>query len=789
MTGPGESQRTGIADVRIVDLRLAIPVAVSWVTTIVLVGMPDAHITALVILWAASGAVVVLTFRFRLLSVVALTLVASALCATAVSLHAPARAPAVLVEAAESGERVDVVVESTGVITPRVRSWQATVRSADGSAMDVPVLVFGGAPDHRVDIGAALAATVRLEATDPGDDSAFILFPDDAAEVVDDPPWHLAWAGDLRRGFMEASSGLPGQGGDLLAGLAIGDTSAVDPELDAAMKASSLTHLTAVSGANCAIVIGVVLLVGAAAGLPRALRVALALAVLVGFVILVTPEPSVLRAATMAAIVLVLLAAGRPVRGLPVLSLAVFALLLVDPWLSRTYGFALSVLATAGLLLLASPLAERLAEWMPRPIAFGLAIPIAAQLACQPVIVLLDPTLPTYGVVANILAAPAAPLATVVGLAACLILPFAPPIGAALCSLAWVPAAWIAAVAAFFARMPGARLPWIPGAPGVLLLVAVSAGVVVLVLARGRLRRMAAIILALGVLAYGASAVSVRVLQLLGRPADWQVAGCDVGQGDAVLFRSGTQTALVDTGSDPAKLGACLDDLGVGHIDLLILTHFDHDHVGGAERVLGRVDRVLVGPSGEPDDDLLVQRFEHAGARVDQASRGLSGLLGSWRWSVLWPSAEGQGASVEAGNPASIVTSFEPAQACASGCVSALMLGDLGEDSQRRLVALGDLPHPDIVGVAHHGSADQFPGTYERLGATIGVIGVGADNGYGHPTSEALGMLAGAGTTVVRTDTAGLILIAPGPDGRGVEVWTAKSPGAATAPSDDGARR
>ncbi|NYF10979.1 competence protein ComEC [Leifsonia sp. AK011] len=777
-----------MAEVRVVDLRLAVPVALGWVTTVILVGVPEAQVVAVPVLWAFAAGAVALTLRFRVLGVVALALVIAALCATAVALQAPSRAPAVLVEASASGGRVPVVVRATSVITPDARSWQGVVVSANDAPMDVPVIIFGGAPDRRTDIGTTLTATVRLEATDAGDHSAFILFPDDAAEAIRDPPWYLEWANHLRRGFLAAASSLPGQGGDLLAGLAIGDTTAVDQSLGAAMKASSLTHLTAVSGANCAIVIGLVLLAGAAIGLPRGARVAISLLVLVGFVILVTPEPSVLRAAMMAAIVLVLLALGRPVRGLPVLSLAVFALLLVDPWLSRTYGFALSVLATAGLLLLASPLAERLAAWMPRPIAFGIAVPTAAQLACQPVIVLLDPTLPTYGVVANILAAPAAPLATVVGLAACLILPVVPPVGAALCSLAWVPAAWIAAVAGFFAGMPGARLPWIGGPVGVGALIAVSGGVVLLILARGTTRRVTALVLALGMVAYGSSVVTTRVVELLGRPAGWQVAACDIGQGDAVLFRSGAETALVDTGPDPARLGACLDDLGVERLDLLVLTHFDHDHVGGADRVIGKVDRVLVGPSGEPSDDELVQRFEAAGARIDHASRGLTGLLGSWRWTVLWPPG-GSGRAVEPGNPASIVTSFEPVGDCPAGCLSALMLGDLGEDSQRRLVPLGSLPHPDIVGVAHHGSADQYPETYSRLGATIGVIGVGADNGYGHPTSEALGMLAAAGTTVVRTDTAGLILIAPGPDGRGVEVWTAKSPEDAAPPGDDGTQR
>ena len=64
-------------------------------------------------------------------------------------------------------------------------------------------------------------------------------------------------------------------------------------------------------------------------------------------------------------------------------------------------------------------------------------------------------------------------------------------------------------------------------------------------------------------------------------PHEWTIAACDIGQGDAVLLRSGGAVALIDTGPDPGPLDACLARLGLAHIDLLVLTHFDLDHVGG----------------------------------------------------------------------------------------------------------------------------------------------------------------------------------------------------------------
>jgi len=710
------------------DLRLAIPAAVGWVAAVILVAVPDAAVPVAVAGWLA--ALVLLAIRMP--GIVVLCLVAIALLASLIAARAPERA------ALEAG-RTEVVVTVDG--------------PNDASIGSVPVYVVGGLDQP---IGSTVRVTGTLRPTDPGDRTAFLLIPT-RSESVTDPPWHLGWANGLRAGFAEAAAGLGGDGAALLPGLAIGDTGAVGDELDAAMKASALSHLTAVSGANCAVVVGLVVLLGRELGFGRTTRITAALVVLAAFVVLVTPEPSVVRAATMAAIVLVAMASGRPVRGVPVLGLAVIGLLASDPWLARDYGFVLSVLATGGLLLLAPPLAARLERWLPRWAALVVAVPLAAQLCCQPVLILLQPSIPTFGVVANVLAEPAAPVATVIGLLACVLLPVVPWLAHALLWVAWLPATWIAGVATFFADLPFTALPWPEGLPGAALLAMVTAlGVAGLRWRRALVACAALLVIVLGVIA------GTRLGPALDRPADWQYAMCDVGQGDATLVRSSGAIALIDAGAEPALLDACLGSLGIATVDLLVLTHFDLDHAGGASTLVGRVGTLLVGPTDGPADERLVADLAGGGAEVVVAERGMAGVLGDLRWQVLWPRPETQ-----PGNDASIVLLLE----CERGCSSGLFLGDLGEHAQAKMLAAGDLPRVDVVKVSHHGSADQSARLYELAAATVGLIGVGEGNDYGHPTEALLDMLAASGTAARRTDRDGLILLAPGPDGS-VTVWT-----------------
>lgn len=337
------------------------------------------------------------------------------------------------------------------------------------------------------------------------------------------PPPLLRATEALRAGLVTTAAGVPGDAGRLLPGVAVGDVRGVG-DLDAAMRVSGLAHLTAVSGAHFSLLGGVVLALAVRCRVPRRARWLPVAVVMGGFVAVVHPGASVVRAAVMGAVGVLGLVAGRPARTVPALAAAVVVLLVVDPWLAGDIGFVLSVVATAGIALLAGPLAR---GWTPRvdhvggaaartgpraregaggrsgtgpgagagagrpgpgppgtasALATALAVPVAAQAVCAPVVLLLSPAVPLYAVPANVLVAPAVAPATVGGLLAALLGGWWPAAATWCAQVAGAGCWWIAAVARAAAGLPGAQVAWVGGPVGPLLLAGASAAALVLVL-------------------------------------------------------------------------------------------------------------------------------------------------------------------------------------------------------------------------------------------------------------------------------------------------------------------
>lgn len=726
-----------------VDVRLAVPVGIGWASIAALQGVEGAARPACIVALAVALVTIALARAWvsarGMLTLVALSAATSGLLLGVVD----ARAPASL----DGCGDMELTIGEHGGAPAQVTIDRAVCDDgevAGGSAIALALDDPSGEP-----VPVALGDHVRASCEAWQADAATWMLDCDDVELQG-RTWWAAWSGDVRAAFRTATEALPGEGGLLLPGLTIGDTSMVDPDLEAAMQAAGLTHLTAVSGANCAVIVALAFGLGVAVGLGRAGRVALGMGALVAFVVLVGPDPSVLRAGTMAMLALLALWRGARSAGVALVALAVLVLLVLQPQLATSAGLALSVLATCGLLLHGVPLTVWLARRIPVWLAAAIAVPLAAQLWCLPVLVALDARLSLIAVPANLLAAPAAPAATVAGLVVCAVSVVSTSLAAALAWIAWVPSAWIGGIAVVSDGLPGS-LPWPAGAVGVL---AATAMLVAIVVGIARARTGLGMVTAGVIAALVVAGVQTPRVVLAASVPDWLIAQCDVGQGSATLMRVEGAIVLVDTGPDPELLESCTALLGVDRIDVLVLTHFDLDHVGGASAVLGSVGTLVHGPV-DVDGAALVDELVAAGAAASQVRRGDAIVLGERTIDVLWPS-DGD----SPGNDASVVVRVE------WSTMSAVVLGDLGAEAQRRL---GAVPPSDVVVVAHHGSGDQHLGLYEDIDPAVAIVPVG-ENDYGHPVPAFLDGLTGLGIAVLRTDVDGAIVL------DGVGVWLEHPP-------------
>lgn len=394
-----------------------------------------------------------------------------------------------LADAVRDGEAVVAILEVTGApraLSPAGRAGVTERWSVPATAVEVTaggqmlrthadVVVMGGGDWGAMVAGQRIRTTGKLKRADPGQTEAAVLAASSAPVLQSGGGVGFQEGADhLRSRYVSAAAFLARDPAGLLPGMVTGDTSALDEGLNANMQTVGMTHLTAVSGANCSLVLGALLLMARSLRLPRVPAAVLALAGLGLFVLLVGPDASVLRAAVMGSIALASLAGGRTGRGLSFLCLAVIGLLLFDPGLGTSFGFLLSVLATLGIIVLGQRLVDLAPAWVPRWVAAAFAVPLSAQLLCGPVIVLLQPQFSTYSLLANVVAAPFVAPVTLLGTAAVPLTVLAPWAATGLIAVAGTFCGGVAWTARFMAGLPGAALPWPEGAFGLATMAALS---------------------------------------------------------------------------------------------------------------------------------------------------------------------------------------------------------------------------------------------------------------------------------------------------------------------------
>lgn len=766
------------------DLRLLLPAACAWLTVAVVLLLVPQPLRGTLGIPALSGiaasvcaGAAVLRRRASPAAVIFVVVLASVSVAMlAATLHAASLAAEPV--ASWAAARLDVMVEGVATTEPREHTnrqaavWQqarssdvglATTRlsSARGVVdVQVPLLMRVGDGVRIPPPGAIVSVHGRLL---PGKSSSTAGLVVVSSIDVRAGPGPLDVATHAMRAGLEAAvAHVPAAPGALVAGLAIGDDSALPPDTAQDMRSAGLSHLTAVSGGNVAIVLGIVLGLAGLARLSLHWRALLGLAALGGFVVLVGPQPSVLRSAVMGGVIVLSLLTGGRRAGPSVLALAVLILVVVSPDVAVTWGFTLSVLATGGLILLAPTVLLWLGAWpgtrrLPMRIREGLALTLAAQVATLPALVAMGAFAGWASLPANLLAEPVVAPITVLGLVASVVAPWWAGAASVIVWVAAIPARWLVWVAHASLQLPFASVGWPTGVSGEALCGAV---ILVLVLSRrvhgGWLAKSRRWIAMAGV------SVLALAIALGGRrtwpPPDWFLIMCDVGQGDAIILRaSDHEGVLVDAGPEPARVDRCLNDAGITRLPAIVLTHFHADHVDGLPGALRSrsVGVVLVTPVREPAADARDVDAWTQGLPVSTVTAGDMRTIGAVSWRALWPARVIRAGSVP--NNASIVL-----DAVVSG-ERVLLAGDVEREAQSAL--LPSLHAFDVVKVPHHGSGNALPDLTTRAPAPIALISVGAGNPYGHPAQQTVDAWVQSGALVLRTDLSGDIAVVHSPAG------------------------
>ncbi len=537
----------------------------------------------------------------------------------------------------------------------------------------------------------------------------------------------------------------------LLPGLVVGDNQAQSEGMVRNLRISGLGHLTAVSGANVAILLLFIQFLLQRTQLSDKWRFALLIAVLLAFVVVARPSPSVVRAAMMAAITLLFWIKGLQKLSEGILFLAISTLLVIDPWLAISWGFALSAAATLGLILL--PRMWGVDETSSLFIKLG-STAFAATLATMPILFAMGSPVTFATVPANILAEFMVAPATVLGLIAPLVhfVPLLSVFAPFIANLAIGCSAAIVAIAKFFATSIFAINVFSSKGFLLMLLIAIAYKF------RKNIKVIVGIVFIATLILLGISKFESRWFI-----SNWEIAVCDIGQGDSTLIRTGEHSALVvDTGPESQLMKECLETFQINQIDMFVASHFHADHIGG---ISGLVDvappkRVITAQLNAPNSGVEIVEREIAPLKREVASLGMSGTFQTSNyfatWQVLAPASsplvvdESNGSLINNNSVVLLITTKHH---------RVLLTGDIEVEGQDILMSSISNPNVDIVKVPHHGSAYQSPDFAGWAHANLAWISVAKENSYGHPNPTTILLYQTAGSQVLTTMDCGHISI------------------------------
>ncbi|MBV9213130.1 MAG: ComEC/Rec2 family competence protein [Actinobacteria bacterium] len=561
-------------------------------------------------------------------------------------------------------------------------------------------------------------------------------------------------------------------------GMVLGEDEQIDPLVRDDFRRSGLAHVLAVSGQNVMLLCALATPLLAGLGVSPRTRVLALTALIALYVPLAGAGPSLQRAGVMGVAGLVALGAGRVSSRWYALLLAAVVTLLVNPRVAEDPGWQLSFAAVAGILVL-GPGLRRTLGFLPRPLADGAAITIAATIATAPLLAHHFGAVSLVGIVANLIAIPlVAPIMwagmtqAALGISAAALPALAPPFGpvvAAIGRVNGVLVGWLTGLARYFGELPGSHvaLPLrnslaVAGAYAAMCVLGLA---IRLAHARSDTRRSEAAaawrrsprrtrFVAIGV-AIAACASLWHALTGPPRPPDsLTVSFLDVGQGDATLIQDGPRAAVLFDGGPPeARVARLLRDAGVRRLALVVATHQSRDHQGGLPEVLTRfhVDALLDGGDGTRDRAFadLLALARRRGVRRLEPRPGQVLRAGALTIRILGPPPRAR----------DLPPPDDPNLRAITAVVSEGWFDlFLSADAESTAILGYPLPPVEAMKVPHHGSSDPgLPAVLARLHPAVAAIEVGAHNSYGHPAPSTLAALRRAVPHVYRTDRDGTI--------------------------------
>ena len=538
----------------------------------------------------------------------------------------------------------------------------------------------------------------------------------------------------------------------VLIALAIGDQKAIHGDLWTIFNRTGTTHLMSISGLHVTMVAALFgLLAGTAwrripalalrlpaqrAALLAGCLAALGYALLAGFAV---PAQRTLYMLLVAALAM---AAGRIVAPSRTLCLALAVVLLIDPWAVLAAGFWLSFGTVGALLYVGSATVGEGGDWWARLRSWGI-VQWAATLASLPVLLLVFQQFSLVSPLANALAIPLVSFVVT-------------PLALLAAVIPWWPFAALAHLVfgglMIFLEWCAAWPLWQAPAPPLWAAVVAACGVAVCLLPRAVPGRLLGVALLLPALFWPVE-----------RPPEGEawVTVLDVGQGLAAVVRTSAHTLLYDPGplysadSDAGQrvVVPYLRTLGIDRVDVLMVTHRDSDHAGGAASVIAALTvGQIYASTGE------------AGAEPCRAGQ-------RWTWdgvgmTVLHPADEDYGEQRKSNNVSCVLR-------IDAGGKRLLLTSDIEARDEAALLArdAGALA-ADVLLVPHHGSrTSSTPEFIAAVAPQEAVIPVGYRNRFGHPKAEVLERYEAGGVRVWRTDRDGALRLRLAPNGVTVSAW------------------